>query len=135
MSRALVLLALLTVLPLTGQAATCWEVVSSLQRLCDPAGSVCAPHLLPTLVPSPASPEECDTAAYTNPTGTGVGHVVLPSGTDWKNLYGLGSMDLTALGITPSNILYVYTWGLGAVLFIFGFGLAVGAAISAIRKT
>ena len=34
---------------------------------------------------------------------------------------------------TPEAILYVFTWGFGAILFSWSLGYAVGAAIKAVR--
>lgn len=39
-----------------------------------------------------------------------------------------GSVLIELLGITPSSILYIYTWGMGAVLMMWALGYAVGAA-------
>lgn len=35
---------------------------------------------------------------------------------------------------TPESILYVFTWGMGAVLFSWSIGYAVGVAVKAIRR-
>lgn len=42
--------------------------------------------------------------------------------------------DLELLGITPEAILYVYSWGMGAVLMMWSLGYAIGAAITGIKK-
>lgn len=38
------------------------------------------------------------------------------------------------LGITAPDVLYVFSWGFGAVLFFWSIGYAAGVAIEAIRK-
>lgn len=43
-------------------------------------------------------------------------------------------VDPASLGIAAADILYVYTWGVGAVLSMWALGYAVGAAITALRK-
>jgi len=42
--------------------------------------------------------------------------------------------DYAALGITPAEILFVYSWGLGSVLSLWALGYALGAAITVTRK-
>lgn len=42
--------------------------------------------------------------------------------------------QLAAIGINAADILYVYAWGLGAVLAAWAFGFAVGVAVDVIRK-
>lgn len=44
------------------------------------------------------------------------------------------NLSLETIGIDPAQIFYVYTWGAGAVLFMWKFGYAIGAAIDAIKK-
>lgn len=44
------------------------------------------------------------------------------------------AFDPVALGITPDSVLSVFSWGLGAVLFFFALGVAVGAARGVIRR-
>ena len=50
--------------------------------------------------------------------------------TDWLEVNA--PVDLIAsfadLAITPENILYVYAWGMGAILLPWSLGFAVGAA-------
>ncbi len=43
--------------------------------------------------------------------------------------------DPASLGITSSEILYVFSWGLFAVLSLYFLGYSIGAAVSLIRKT
>jgi hypothetical protein len=38
------------------------------------------------------------------------------------------------IGITPENILYVFTWGMGAVLSVWAIGYAIGVAAQTIRR-
>lgn len=38
------------------------------------------------------------------------------------------------LGITPADVFYVFTWGMGAILLFWSIGYAAGVAIAAIRK-
>ncbi len=42
--------------------------------------------------------------------------------------------ELSFLGITSIDILQVYTWGMGAVIFSWSIGVAVGAVITVIKK-
>lgn len=44
------------------------------------------------------------------------------------------AMDLALLDITPENILFVLTWGMGVVLFMWSLGYAIGAAVKLIKK-
>jgi hypothetical protein len=41
---------------------------------------------------------------------------------------------LSTIGIDSSTILYVYSWGMGAVLMMFALGYAIDAAQSIIKK-
>ncbi|MCF6281454.1 MAG: hypothetical protein L3J28_04450 [Candidatus Polarisedimenticolaceae bacterium] len=41
---------------------------------------------------------------------------------------------LTAYGVTPENILYVFSWGMGVVLMSWSVGFAVGVGIKMINK-
>ena len=41
---------------------------------------------------------------------------------------------LAAYGVTPENILYVYSWGMGAVLLPWSLGFAIGVAKRVISK-
>lgn len=41
--------------------------------------------------------------------------------------------ELAVIGIDAPTILYVYSWGMGAVLTMWQLGYAVGAAITAIK--
>lgn len=43
-------------------------------------------------------------------------------------------IDYELMGITPEAILFVYTFGMGAVLAMWGIGYAIGSAVTAIRK-
>lgn len=45
----------------------------------------------------------------------------------------LSSDCFSSAGITPADIAYVYAWGVAAVLTLFGLGIAVSAAVKAIR--
>jgi hypothetical protein len=38
------------------------------------------------------------------------------------------------LGITAENILYVWSWGFGVVLFSWSMGFTIGLGLSAIKK-
>lgn len=42
--------------------------------------------------------------------------------------------DLVALGITPSSVAFVFSWGLASVLGLFMLGYAIGVATGVIRK-
>lgn len=42
--------------------------------------------------------------------------------------------DFELLGVTPEAILYVFTWGMGAVLMMWSLGYAIGAAVTALKK-
>lgn len=42
--------------------------------------------------------------------------------------------DFALLGITPSEILYVWSWGFGTILFGWLSGYGVGLANSLIRR-
>lgn len=42
--------------------------------------------------------------------------------------------ELAAIGITPEQIFYVFTWGFGAVIFFFFLGSVIGAAKTVIKK-
>lgn len=42
--------------------------------------------------------------------------------------------ELALVGIDSQTIFYVYTWGMGVVLFMWSLGLAVGAAKNVIKK-
>jgi len=44
------------------------------------------------------------------------------------------SSNFEGLGVTPTSVLYVYTWGLGAVLALWALGFAVGSAVTVLRK-
>ena len=52
---------------------------------------------------------------------------------EW-NLYN-NPFNAELLGITPENILYVYTWGMGAILAVAAIGYAVGSAKKTIDKS
>lgn len=41
--------------------------------------------------------------------------------------------DMAVLGIDAATVLYVWSWGFGAVIFFWSLGFAAGAAIRAIR--
>lgn len=65
-----------------------------------------------------------------NPTCTGTWSVV-----DYiPNVTPFSAADLAIMGIDAPTILYVYTWGMGAVLSIWALGFAVGAGLTLIRK-
>ena len=62
---------------------------------------------------------------------------VCPTGASvWTPLdtVALNLFDAQALGIDPATILYVYTWGAGAVLSLWALGYAIGAAKAVIKK-
>lgn len=42
--------------------------------------------------------------------------------------------DPSSLGITPESVLFVYSWGVAAVLGLWMVGYAISAAVAAIRK-
>lgn len=42
--------------------------------------------------------------------------------------------ELAAIGITTDQILLVFTWGFGAVVFFWFLGACIGAAKTAIKK-
>ncbi|MBI2750978.1 MAG: hypothetical protein HYX43_17060 [Burkholderiales bacterium] len=44
------------------------------------------------------------------------------------------AVDFAALGITPDQILYVCSWGVGVVLSLWAIGYAVGAGVAMIKK-
>ena len=44
------------------------------------------------------------------------------------------SVSLELLGIDPDTILYVFSWGMGAVLSMGALGYAVGSAVTLIKK-
>lgn len=46
----------------------------------------------------------------------------------------LSSLTLETIGIDPVQILYVFSWGSGAVLSLWALGYAVGTAVQMIRK-
>lgn len=43
-------------------------------------------------------------------------------------------VDPAVLGITSAGILETFGWGVSAVLLLWSFGFATGAAVSALRK-
>ena len=51
---------------------------------------------------------------------------------EW-NLYN-NPFNAELLGITPENILYVYTWGMGVILAVAAIGYAVGSAKKTVNK-
>jgi Ni/Fe-hydrogenase subunit HybB-like protein len=42
--------------------------------------------------------------------------------------------DPISLGITPAEILSVFSWGLSTVLLLYFLGYAIGAGVAVIRK-
>lgn len=42
--------------------------------------------------------------------------------------------EIIGLGIDSANILYVFTWGFGAVVFFYFLGVVIGAAKAAIKR-
>lgn len=44
------------------------------------------------------------------------------------------TVDWAGLGITPAELLYVFSWGAGAVLSLWAIGYAIGAASTALSK-
>jgi hypothetical protein len=46
----------------------------------------------------------------------------------------LETVDFASMGITPENILYVFSWGFAAVFTFFLLGLAVAYGTGVIRK-
>lgn len=44
------------------------------------------------------------------------------------------AVDFSALGINPTDILYVYSWGFAAVFALFLIGYGVALAYAAIRR-
>lgn len=42
--------------------------------------------------------------------------------------------EFLQLGFTPEEILYVTSWGVGVVIFLWSLGFAIGAAVRAIRS-
>jgi hypothetical protein len=44
------------------------------------------------------------------------------------------TVDYAALGVTPAELLFTFTWGAGAVLALWAVGYAVGAAAKAIQR-
>ncbi|BBL72795.1 hypothetical protein MoryE10_34010 [Methylogaea oryzae] len=120
MHRALIL-AILTLLPLTGQAATCWEIVNARITLCDSVGA-CGPYVTNLAIPSSAPVDQCDVAPFQNPTGTGVGHVVLLDSSDWS---------AAANAQLDWNIVRE-SFGWGMLLFVTGAG--TGLIINIVRR-
>lgn len=60
---------------------------------------------------------------------------LLSTAADYHQLFsGITSLTLEALGIDAETILYVYTWGMGSVLFFWSYGKAIGWAVESIRK-
>lgn len=60
---------------------------------------------------------------------------VLPCPLEDQRLIALSeAIDPVSLGITGSSVLYVFSWGFGAVLFGWLLGLGVSAALGMIRK-
>jgi hypothetical protein len=47
---------------------------------------------------------------------------------------GITGATLEMLGIDPATILYVYSWGMGSVLFFWSLGYAIGAATGGVNK-
>lgn len=46
----------------------------------------------------------------------------------------LSSLTFETIGINATDILYVYTWGVGAVFFLWSLGYAIGVAKATIKK-
>lgn len=76
--------------------------------------------------------------AVVSQAGPGLYEVVLPQVIDATTcpylLHTFGDFDAAALGVTAGSILYVYSWGVAAVLLMWGLGVAVGAALRVISK-
>jgi len=51
---------------------------------------------------------------------------------EYLNTYQM--MDLALLDITPENILFVLSWGMGVVLFMWSLGYAIGSAVKVIKS-
>ncbi len=56
--------------------------------------------------------------------------------TDWIEIIEPATLAETfeQLAITPENIIYVYSWGAGAILSMWALGFVVGVAKSVINK-
>lgn len=50
----------------------------------------------------------------------------------WVNVADM--VDPAVLGVTPSQILQVFGWGVASVIFFWSIGFAVGVAVKLIRK-
>lgn len=60
---------------------------------------------------------------------------LLQTATEFRNFNAAFSTDLMAfLGIDSATILYVFTWGMGAVLMSWSLGYVVGIAQDLIKK-
>lgn len=60
---------------------------------------------------------------------------LLSTAADYHQMFaGITNATLETLGIDAATILYVYTWGMGSVLFFWSYGKAIGWAVEAIRK-
>jgi hypothetical protein len=46
---------------------------------------------------------------------------------------GLSTAYLTLIGVDPESILYVFTWGMGAVLSIWSVGYVAGIVVNLIK--
>ncbi|MEL4178339.1 hypothetical protein [Roseateles sp. PN1] len=44
------------------------------------------------------------------------------------------ALDFPSLGITAESVLYVWSWGFGAVLTFWFFGYCIGLAVRLVRK-
>lgn len=68
-------------------------------------------------------------------TETACTDYLLSSADEYRQMFsGLTTLTLQALGIDYASILYVYSWGMGSVIFFWSLGFAVGAAVDAIKK-
>jgi hypothetical protein len=60
---------------------------------------------------------------------------LLATAADYHQMFaGITNATLQTLGIDAETILYVYTWGMGSVLFFWSYGRAIGWAVDGIRK-
>lgn len=57
-----------------------------------------------------------------------------PANCNSTNTIWLDYYSFDPLGITPVDVLYVLTWGMGVVLFMWSLGYGIGAAVAAIKK-
>lgn len=46
----------------------------------------------------------------------------------------LETVDFASMGITPEALVYVFSWGFGAVLMFFLIGLGIAYALGLIKK-